>query len=147
MLKLFNEKVLHLIPMVFFIFIAVKVLMDYSFSTEREYNFAKKEAQVLSTYAFIHRDYYQQLFINNVIPLNENSIEALPAYSSSYIADSFSKNNKFDIILRTVSDRARNPKNSADNEELKAIKYFKKHKNSKEYFKKNSDFLPICLCT
>ena len=139
-LKIFNNRILYLIPAIFFIFTVVKVWVDYDFSTQREYDFAKKEAQVLSAYAVVHRNYYQELFIDGVIPLTQKSVVALPAYSSSYIAKDFSKDNKFDITIRTVSDRARNPKNTANDEEKRAIEYFRTHKNSKEYFKENSDF-------
>ncbi|NOX16052.1 MAG: EAL domain-containing protein [Epsilonproteobacteria bacterium] len=138
--KYFDDKILYLVPIVFFIIVVIKVFIDYSFSINSEFYFAKKEAQVLNTYFFAHRNYYQKLFADNVILLNKNTIKALPLYSSSFISNIFSKNNKFHIILRTVSDRVGNPKNSADKEELRAIEYFKKNRNSKEYFRKNSNF-------
>lgn len=94
----------------------------------------KKEAEVLNAHAMAHRNYYQKLFLNKIIPLNEKTLPALPAYSSYAISKTFSKNNTLNIKIQTVSDRARNPKNLADTDELNAIKFFKRNPNVKEYF-------------
>ncbi len=138
--KHFNSKILYLISIVFFIVVVIKIFIDYNFSINSEYDFVKKEAEVLNTYSVAYINYYQKLFADNIIPLNRSTLKALPLYSSSFISNVFSKNNKFHIILRTVSNRGRNPRNSANKEELRAIEYFKKNRNSKEYFKKNSDY-------
>ena len=88
-----------------------------------------------------HRDYYQKLFINGVFKLDEKSLVGLPAFSSSPISEAFSKDNPFNITIHTVSDRARNPQNSADKGELEAITYFNKHPNQENYFSdKNPEF-------
>ena len=50
----------------------------------------------------------------------------------------FSKENPLDISIKIVSNRARNPKNKADETELKAINYFKNHPDKQEYFKKEN---------
>jgi len=51
------------------------------------------------------------------------------------------KNNILNIKIQTVSDKARNPKNLADTDELNAIKFFKKNPTAKDYFSdQNSDY-------
>jgi diguanylate cyclase (GGDEF)-like protein len=138
--NLFNYKILRLIPIVFLIVIAVRIVIDYDNTINREYNFVKKEAQVLNTYALAHRDYYQHLFIDKTLTLNQKTIKALPAFSSFPISNIFSKENKLNITLHTVSNNPRDQKNKADSQEMKAIKFFNQNKNAKEYFKKNIDF-------
>jgi len=138
---LFNKRVLYLIPVVFLILISFRIFYSYNDAQQRKYDFAFKEAQSLSTYSLIHRDYYQKLFIDKILPLNEKTLPGLPAYSSRPLAKIFSENNTLNIIVRTVSDRARNEANTADIDELKAIDYFKKNKDKDIYFSdENEEF-------
>ena len=130
----FNKRILYLIPIFFFIIIALRINYSYNDIQQRKFDFALKEAEVLNNYALTHRTYYQKFFLNKTIPFNEKTLPALPAYSSHPISKIFSQNNSLDITIRTVSDRARNPKNSADKSELKAIEYFKKDVNRVQYF-------------
>ena len=140
MQNLFNYKILRLVPVAFLIVIVIRIAIDYGDTTEREYDFVKKEAQVLNTYAIAHRDYYRRLYVNKDIPLNKNSAKGLPSYSSAFIAKDFTDKNELNIKIQTVSDNARNKKNRADREELNAISFFKKNKNAKEYFQKYGDY-------
>ena len=141
MSKIFNRKMLYLIPIFFLIIILLRVAFMYSDVKERKYAFALKEAEVLNNYALTHRTYYQQLFINQTIPLNEKTLAALPAFSSYSISKEFSKENQLNIIIKTVSDKARNRKNQADRDELKAIKHFNNNLNKTQYFSdSNSEY-------
>jgi len=134
MRSLFNRRVLNLIPVIFLIIILLKVTYSYNNLSHKEREFAKKEAEVLSSYSLAHRDYYQKLFIDKTIPLTKKTIKALPAYSNGIISQKFSQNNSLDITVRTVSDRVRNPLNIADKEEMKAIEFFKNNSDAKYYF-------------
>jgi diguanylate cyclase (GGDEF)-like protein len=134
----FNNKVLYAIPVIFLIVLLLKIVYSYQETQSQAYDFAKKEAQVLNSQAMAHRNYYQKLFIDKVLPLNEKTLPALPAYSSYTISKTFSKNNIFNISIQSVSDRARNPKNKADADEMKAISFFKNNPDKKEYFSDNN---------
>jgi len=134
MTKYINNKILYIIPVIFLFVLLFRIIYSYNDTQEQMQEFAYKEAKVLKSYALSHRYYYQDLFFNHTIPLNKETLVALPAYSSHYINKEFSAHNPFNISLQTVSDRARDPKNKADQEELKAIKYLKKHPKEKEYF-------------
>ncbi len=139
--NLINSSKLYLIPIMFIIIILLRITYAYNDTKQREYEFAKKEAEVLNSYVMIHRNYYQKFFINKTIPLNDETLHALPAFSAAPISQKFSQNNPLNIIVKTVSDRARNPKNMVDKDELVAINYFKQNKNKKSYFSdKNQDF-------
>ncbi|MCW8894695.1 MAG: EAL domain-containing protein [Sulfurimonas sp.] len=134
MTNILNDKILKAIPVIFFVLIILKILYTYYDIKDKEYEFAKKEAEVLNSYAVSNRHYYQNLFLNGTLKLDERTLQALPAYSSNIISDIFSKNNPFNITLQAVSDRARNIDNSADEEELKAIKFFNENKEANEHF-------------
>ncbi|MFT5659894.1 MAG: PAS domain S-box-containing protein/diguanylate cyclase (GGDEF)-like protein [Sulfurimonas sp.] len=98
------------------------------------YNFVQKQSQTLNQFMLVHRNYYQNLYLNKTIPLNEKTLLGLPAFSAFEISQQFSKKNHFGVKIQTVSSRARNPKNQADINELKAINFFNKNKKEKEYF-------------
>ena len=133
-MRTLNRNFLKIIPLLFLLIGATKITYIYFETKEREADFAKKEAEVLNSYAVENRNYYQQLFLDGTIRLNEKSLPALPAYSSHPISQRFSQNNPLQIILATVSDRARNPKNLADAEEQKAIAFFKQNPKEEFYF-------------
>jgi diguanylate cyclase (GGDEF)-like protein len=132
--KYFNRKILFIIPVIFLFALLFRIFYSYTDTKKQMDEFAFKEAQVLQSHSMAHRNYYQKLYLDKVIPLNETTLKGLPAFSSYIINQTFSKSNPFNISLQTVSDRARNPKNKADTEELKAISYFKEHPTEKEYF-------------
>ena len=134
MQHIFNNKVLKLIPTIFFIALIIKITYTYNDIENKKYDFAKKEAEVLKSYAASNRNYYQNLFMNDVIKLDEVTLKALPAYNSNIISNTFSKNNALGISLKAVSDRPMGNNNMADDSELKAIKYFNKNLQEKEYF-------------
>ncbi|MDD2652503.1 MAG: EAL domain-containing protein [Sulfurimonas sp.] len=146
---------MKLIPLLFLFIGAIKIAYIYSETKAHEAEFAKKEAEVLNSYAVENRNYYQQLFLDKTLDLNEKTLPALPAFSSHPISGKFSQNNPLRITLATVSDRARNPKNQANDEEQKAITFFKENPNEDIYFnEQNKEFYqyasvlrvtPVCL--
>ena len=138
MQSIFNNKILRLIPIIFFITLVLKISYTYNDIENIKYEFAKKEAEVLKNYALSNRTYYQKLFTDGVIKLNSDTLLALPAYSSNIISHNFSKNNALGISLKAVSDRPMG-NNMADNSELKAIKYFNENVQAKEYFSDEND--------
>lgn len=135
-----NSKILKAIPVIFLLIGTIKITYTYFEIKERESDFAKKEAEVLNSYAIENRLYYQKLFSNGILNIDEKTLPALPAFSSHIISDNFSNSNPLNIRVKTVSDRARNSKNQADEHELKAIEFFKKNLDKKTYFStENSD--------
>lgn len=134
MKNIFNMRVLLLIPILFLIIASLRIVYDYNNLVNNERSFAKKEAEVLNSLAMSNRNYYQKLFINKTIPLNKDTLKALPAYSSILISKKFSKDNLLNITIRAVSNRARNHLNATDIDELKAIDFFSKNRDKKYYF-------------
>ena len=153
--KVFRSRILYIIPIIFLVVIIFRITLNYQSTKEEAYNFAKKEAEVLNSHAMAHRNYYQKLFISNVLQLSEKTLSALPAYSSRPISEAFSKDNPLNIKIQTVSDRARNSKNNANTDELKAIKFFINNPDETKYFNDDNDEFfqyasvlkiePVCL--
>lgn len=136
-----NSKFLKIALFLFLIIGTAKITYIYNETKAKEADFAKKEAEVLNSYAVENRNYYQNLFLNDTITISQKTLSALPAYSSYHISKEFSQNNPLKISLSTVSDRARNSNNSADKDELEAIDFFKKNRNEEYYFNsKNPTF-------
>ena len=131
----FDDKKLIIIVVFTFIMIAVfHTYYSYQKVQDEQKNFALAESKILNDFMFIHREYYQKLFVDKTIKLDKDTLKALPAFSAYDISNRFSKSNNYNIKVQTVSSRARNSKNQADKEELKAIKFFEQNQNEKEYF-------------
>lgn len=120
-----NKKIFWIIS--FFIIISNTILTFYTYQQIGD----NTKTRVLSR-AVSLKDYftsmsyvYQQQFINSGIDINESTIGFLPAHASTLISDKFSEISKYDISIKNVTNKPRNPNNIADDFELKAIEYFK----------------------
>lgn len=139
--KILSKRIVIIIPLLFMLIVLLRITYSYQESSRQQLEFAKKEAEVLNSYAMSHREYYQNVFRDSKIALDDNTLPLLPAFSSKPTSEIFSHNNPLNITIRTVSDRARNPNNSADVTEMKAIEYFKNNTNATQYFSgQNSPF-------
>jgi diguanylate cyclase (GGDEF)-like protein/PAS domain S-box-containing protein len=124
----------------FFIIAFIRIYINYNDNKKSVEEFIEEQSKLIDSLYMTHRDYYQNLYLKDIIKLNEKTVVGLPAFSASKISKTFSEHNRLHIKMQTVSDRARNPKNQADKFEIKAIDYFKNNPNAKEYFNAESDF-------
>jgi len=138
--KIISKKLIIIIPIMFLIIALARVTVNYFENKASVEEFISQQAKLIDSLYLTHRDYYQDLYLRDVIHLNEKTLAGLPAYSAVEISENFSKKNKLHIEMKTVSDRARNSKNQADPYELKAIEYFKKNSNEEEYFEREDEF-------
>ncbi|WP_321777840.1 EAL domain-containing protein [Sulfurimonas sp.] len=138
--KVISRKLILVAPLLFFIIACMRIYINHNENKKNIQNFISEQARLIDSLYITHRNYYQNLYINKVIKLDEQTLQGLPAYSAAKISKIFSDNNKLHITMQTVSDRARNPKNQADKYELQAIDFFKNNKNKKEYFAREDDF-------
>lgn len=129
-----NTKIIKTFIISFFfliIFLIVKSLyfyLDLKYAVEND---AKNKAYILKNYMSAMKTIYDKQFKASGLELNAQTLGFLPEHASSLISDEFFS--KYGFYIRNVSDNPRNQKNQADNEELRAISYFNKHKKS-EYF-------------
>ena len=135
-----SKKSILFIPFLFIVIVGFKIGLNYYNSTERMEDFVQKQAQTLNQFMLAHRDYYQKIYLNKTIALDEKTVVGLPAFSAYPISQTFSKQNHFNIKIQTVSNRARNEKNQADENEQKAIEFFNKNRDKKEYFAKEESY-------
>ncbi len=138
--KVISKKLILLVPIIFFTIASIRIFINYNENKKNVEEFISEQSRMIDSLYITHRSYYQNLYLNKIIKLDEKTIQGLPAYSASKISKIFSKNNKLHITMQTVSDRARNIQNQADEYELQAIKYFKKYSDKKEYFKQENNF-------
>ena len=90
----------------------------------------------LKNYFISMRNIYHHQFLNSGVDLNDTTIGFLPAHASTLISDKFAELSRDGTTIRNVTDRARNPKNTADANELEAIEYFKNNPNKTILMKK-----------
>lgn len=134
-----NKNSLFLLPL-FFVFIALfRTIYAYHDITQEEEEFSNKQGDLLTSLMLANGSFYQDLFIEEHIPLDAKSAASLPAYSSTFVSELFAEHDDMDIEIKAVSDRARNPKNKADQDELRAIEHFKKDSNATVLFSRSED--------
>jgi len=78
------------------------------------------------------RRVYHLQFMDSGIPLDDRTLGFLPAHALSRISRELPNWNSSGLSFNNVSDRARNPYNRADADELKAIAYFREHPGATE---------------
>lgn len=113
-----------------------KFILGNSIYDKHKEQFAYQQAKILSSYIIEYRHHYQSLFIEKIIQLDEDTINALPAVAIVKINELFSDKNLFSINVKTVSDRPRNINNKADEFELQAMEKYKNSPNTSELFEK-----------
>jgi len=115
---------------------SIKLYVDRQTNNELKEIVVNEEAQSLAALTMSLRKTYQEAFKDNHIVINEKTINLLPVRTSTDIANRFSQllNNR--TIIRTVSDRPRNPKNLANENEMKIIKFFNENPKEESYIEK-----------
>ena len=99
------------------------------------------EAKTITSFFKSFRKTYQEVFIEDHIKLNEETINLLPVKTSNTIAKYFSEALDAKVILRTVSDRPRNVLNLANAKEMEIIDTFKNNQDKKYIFKENNNYV------
>ncbi len=138
-IKLFNNRFLFFIVLTFALVVVGRVFYVYTTTKLQQNQNVKNEASLMTDFALSHREYYINLYEKGTIELNEKTLPGHPVFSTKHITDKFSNNNNFGVVIRTVSEQARNPKNIVDEDELKAVKFFRENKEQKEYFTFDND--------
>ena len=130
----------------FFAF-AFLLLIAIGFKTYEQYQNIKttqelilqNESQSLAKFIGAFRQTYQDAFVQNHIDVDEKTIHLLPVKTTTEISQRFSSSVQGDIVVRTVSDRPRNPQNAANPFELDMINYFRQNPMQKQRFIQRDD--------
>jgi len=126
----------------YFILFALLLLFGLGYKTYEQYKrigetqdlIALNQSRSIAHLIKAFRHTYQDAFLNNNIVIDEKMINLLPVKTVFEISHRFSAYKKGDILIRTVSDRPRNPDNKANAFEEKMINYFRNNKNEDEKF-------------
>ncbi len=92
----------------------------------------QEQARIVRGMLMALRTVYQRQFLSHNIPVNEQTLGILPAYSISLISDEFKEWVSTGLSFNNVAEEPRNPKNAADAIELEAIRYFAGHEGESE---------------
>ncbi len=119
--------------MKYFIAFAFLLFMALGYKTSEQYNGIKtteelmilNESKSLAHFVAAFRQTYQSVFIKNHIEVDAKTINFLPVKTIREISKRFGSELKEDIVIRTVSDRPRNPKNRANGFEMSMIDFFR----------------------
>ena len=125
----------------FFIIAAQSIVVVYLYhkSEELVQKRAYSKSKTLQDYFVSMRYIYHQQFLASGIDLSDATVGFLPAHTSSYISEEFSKRSTDGITIRNVSERPRNLMNKADKLEEEMIEYFNKNPQENEKMKLLSD--------
>ncbi|MEA1915557.1 MAG: DUF3365 domain-containing protein [Campylobacterota bacterium] len=132
-------KIFILFATVLFGIISTKLYNEYHANEKLKLLIVQNEADSLSYLIAAFRKTYQESFIQNNIPINNDTVHLLPVKTIKNISDDFTEMLGERIRIHTVSDRPRNLDNKANTQELAVIKYFNENKDKKSYFYKLED--------
>ncbi len=85
----------------------------------------EEQARIVQAMLMATRRVYQQQFLTSEVPLTDKTVGFLPAHALPRISADFPKWIQSDLRFNNVSDRARNPYNQADRDELAAMSWFR----------------------
>ncbi len=129
-----HTRVFIIFALLILVIMISKFYIEYQDKAQLKIKIVKEEAKALSAFMVAFRQTYQKSFIENHIPINEKTINLLPVRTTKEIGDTFSRIINNAVIIKTVSDRPRNPINKANTQEMKIINYFNSNKKEKYYF-------------
>ena len=99
-----------------------------------------EEAKSITEFFKSFRKVYLETFVDNHIALTEDTIKLIPVKTTNAISEEFAKSLNAKIMLRTVSDRPRNPDNMANEKEKLIIEEFKKTSSKKYIFQEDANY-------
>jgi len=108
----------------FFIFIGVE-LAHYQNTKQEIRDSLQEQAEKVRNLLMAYRHVQQQVFLKYDIPLDDMTINFLPAYAIGKISEDYSNWDGSGFSFNNVSDQPRNPNNAADTIELEAMEYFR----------------------
>ena len=121
------KKYFLVLAIVLSLVLGYRTFHQYHSIQQTQINILENRAQTLADFIKAFRKTYQDIFLKKHIQVNEDTLHLLPVKTTTQISKDFALSQNHKILIRTVSDRPRNPKNMANDFELKMIDYFKKH--------------------
>ncbi len=129
-----QTKVFVITAIIFLIHFAVDTYVGQRQIKEEVIANIKDNARNIRSMLMAYRTVYQKAFIKHNVPINDQTIEFLPAYALSRISNEFNHWIDNGLSFNNVSDKPRNPDNQADAIELEAIQFFLQNDDITERF-------------
>ncbi len=129
-----QAKVYIITAIIFLLHFIVSISIDQQQIKTEVLDNIKDNARNIRGILMAYRGVYQKVFINHQVPINDTTLEFLPAYAISRISTEFTQWVNTGLSFNTVSDNPRNPRNMADKVELEAMNYFRMNKSAQERF-------------
>ncbi len=129
-----QSKIFIITALIFFLLFVIDTYRGQQQIKEDVIANIKGNAATLKSVLVAYRSVYQKIFLEQNVPINDKTIQFLPAHAISRISHEFVQSVTTGLSFSTVSDRPRNPINQADQIELSAIDFFRKNDTEKELF-------------
>ncbi|MBT7592564.1 MAG: DUF3365 domain-containing protein, partial [Candidatus Scalindua sp.] len=130
-MKLLTKLILILVFVFLITFSSIEYIRYLSIKDEVVSDLRREARNVRDILMATRRIYHKQ-FLDSGIPLTDKTLGFLPAHSLSRISNDFANWTNNRLYFNNVSDRPRNPKNSADAIEKEAIMYYREHPTEEE---------------
>jgi len=124
---------------VFILGFLLNAFFVYQGARERSVNALLQQAERIRGTLMSTRRIYHRQFLSSGIDLTDKTLGFLPAHAMSNISKDFQNWDESGLRFNNVSERPRNPNNKADNEEMKAITYFKENRDESLFFRPYED--------
>ena len=114
--------------------VGYRTYAQYQSITQTQTKILENQTKILVDFIKSFRLTYQNTFLDKNITIDDKTLNLLPVKTTPMIAQHFSKLQNGDIIIKTVSNRPRNPNNKANVFEKDMIEFFKTHRDIKYKF-------------
>ena len=124
--------------------VGYRTYAQYQSITQTQTKIIENQTKILVDFIKSFRKTYQDIFLEKNITIDDKTLHLLPVKTTPIIATNFSKLQNGNIIIKTISDRPRNPNNMANEFEQDMIEFFKTHPDIKyKFIKKNESHILI----
>jgi len=130
-----KTKLLLFISLILFVAFASLELVSYQAVKQNAIYQLWEQAEKVRNLLMAYRRTQQHVFLDNNVPLTEQTLPFLPAYALGKISEEYVNWDKTGFSFNNVSDKPRNPDHMADAVELEAMAYFREHDKEKLLFK------------
>ncbi len=138
-----RTKLLFMLTPLFMLIFAIHSVVIYRNAYNDVLADLEREAHNVRNVLMATRHVYHKQFLDSGLPLNDQTLGFLPAHALNRISKNFGDWSNSELNFNNVSDRARNPDNAADANELEAIEFFRQHSDATERFVLIEDEKPI----
>ncbi len=126
-------RILTLIALSLAFLLVVKILAEYHHIGALEHSVQLEDSRVIRQLITAYQKTYLDIFIHQDITPDEQNLEFFPLVAVKNISKNLAGMTGEQVMVRMVSERPRDPENSADPTERRAIGFFRQHPEAAEF--------------